>query len=654
MLYIAKESSKTQPSTIAFKERGIPLTQTRVSDITILGRARSVQLAYSGYKDNIEAFLLATASGKKVTTNGSVYTIPDDYVPTVPLEFPQTILKLAKAPSAANLKLMMDKLEAQGIARVEVGRGEPAFTLSRPTFKSLTQTFPGISHPQTAFIDHHAQLEASMMSCRLYQCVDLFLRTNTYYYKEGDYVDKVTVPARVSGIAKNMEARVDAWWNRPGVPEGTDAHKRRKGDDGKEILEDIDDEEPTDLTPDRIGHIMLQDVVFVAKPSPLPSSTNYGPPSSVPNVPGLLFPYFKGLLVPDAAGLRVLSSRFLRNFGDNKNTPKDGFVQFRKVIGTFANTPQGVMMTHILLGVQLALECQAVLFLLIDAGKYMGFVILGTEFDIFLQGRWWAPYTREQLRGLLNQMRTHEQSLGDLAEVLKKCVLVDGDIPEIPTGGLRTCNQIADILAQLDLDADGHTEDEAEIKGVLSRITFPSPPLTFKPTNIAQSIKYLTGQAVFPEDSVFFIPLQDWSGLRSKEYRILAQYGPRSFSLRNTKGDELLIRKDAKDRNIFDEKDDKDKIRYQKYIVGEKVLNQCVNDWRSLVETRSMRMDFMERAAGSRNHTFTREIFRPVWEALTSAVDEGLIGTKPIKDTNNKRDYATAFASVEFSADLFD
>lgn len=656
MLYIAKETSKTQPSTLAFKERGIPLTQARISDVVIHGKARSIQLAHSGYKDNIEAFLLATATGKKVTTEGSVYTLPDDLAPTVPLPFPQIIFKLAKTPTANQIRIMSEGLDAQGFQKVDIGKGDPSYTLKAPTFKTITKTLPGICHAQTAFIDNHAQLEAAVLSCRLYQCVDLFLATNTYYYKTEDYASTVGAPSASKGVGRLQEARCDAWYWRPGCDGDTHCHKVRKGDDGVAIRA-VDDTEEMDLTPDRVGEINIQDVVHVAKPSPHKSSINFGPPSSVPYKSGLVFPYFPGLLVPDAAGLRVLSTMFIRNFGNHKDQlPKDAYVMFRKLIGTFANTPQGVLMTHVLQGVKLALDCQAVLFLLFDKGTYLGFVIIGEHFDIFMHGKWHAPLSARDLKAELATLRTHEQSLIDLELRLKKCQLVDGDIPVIPAGGIKSCKEIADILGNLKLDwpeKSPHYHDEKDISTILSRISFRNDPLTFKPQNIAMSIKYLCGLEPFPDDAFFHIPLSDWTCLQEKEYRILAQYGPRSFSLRNAKGDELLIPKEVKEKDVFKMKDDKGKYVYPKFIVGEKVLSQCLVDWRALVKSRSMRMDFAERAAGSRNHIFLREVFSPIWDALMDGVAEGKLGVKTGESSAEKRSHAVAFGSADFDESLF-
>jgi len=46
---------------------------------------------------------------------------------------------------------------------------------------------------------------------RLYQCVDLFLATNTYYYKKSDFEgDKQNTWKR--GFGMLAEARVDNWF----------------------------------------------------------------------------------------------------------------------------------------------------------------------------------------------------------------------------------------------------------------------------------------------------------------------------------------------------------------------------------------------------------------------------------------------------------
>jgi len=651
MLYIAKETSKTQPATLAFKDRGLTLTQARISDVVITGKARQVQIAHSGYKESIEAFLFATATVKKCLTDGSVYTIPDSYVPTVPLAMPQVIFRPAKKLTEAHLKVLSEKLESQGLQRVDVGKGEPSYTLAAPLYKTIAFALPPMCAASAAFIDSHAQMEAAVLACRLYQCVDLFLATNTYYFKPSDFVGE-HAGAGQTGIAARSEGRVNAYWYREGVDEeNASPHKSRKGDDGKAIKTDVALGEPIDLTPDRVGYVCLQDIVHVAKPSPLPSSTNWGPPQAVPFVSGLLFPFFPGMLVPDAAGLRELSLQFLRNMGDSKMLPKDAFVAFRKVSGTYASTPQGIIMCHVLKGVELALQCQSVLYLLFDGGKYMGFTLLGTEFDVFLHGKWHSPLSASELRSELRGLRTHDQSLADLSKRLESCAYRNGYVPMTPIK-IVTCGDIGDLLSKLDLDAKDHDADEEELSEILSRINFSTLPMTFKPANIALSLQYLTGAVPFPEDAYFHIPLKNWDNLGTLEYRVFAQYGPRGFSLRNVKGTEMLIPKDLKDKNLFEEKDEKNAFVYPKFIVGEKVISQCMTDWEGLREKRSMKMDFVERAAGSRNHIFPRDQFKTIWDALVQGVVNGVIGTKPVA-ADKKRPHAVAFGEGSFNPDLF-
>jgi len=77
-------------------------------------------------------------------------------------------------------------------------------------------------------------------------------------------------------------------------------------------------EEEKDLTPDRQGLVQLQDVVHVAKPSPLPSSTNFGPPSEVPFVSGLLF-----LRYPTAMSTSA-RRRLMRDFKRMQTDPPAG------------------------------------------------------------------------------------------------------------------------------------------------------------------------------------------------------------------------------------------------------------------------------------------------------------------------------------------
>jgi hypothetical protein len=103
MLYLALAATASHPATRQFLSREIhDLTPGKMSDINVSARPREVQPYFSGYAKSIEAFLFATAVGKKVTLDSSSsFPIPENYIPSTPIPVAPVIFKMKGAPAPA-------------------------------------------------------------------------------------------------------------------------------------------------------------------------------------------------------------------------------------------------------------------------------------------------------------------------------------------------------------------------------------------------------------------------------------------------------------------------------------------------------------------------------------------------------------------------
>jgi hypothetical protein len=408
----------------------------------------------------------------------------------------------------------------------------------------------------------------------------------------------------------------------------------------------IDDEELQDLTPHITCSVPGQDIVAVAKPSPKPSSTSFGSPSSVPNVGGLLFPYFPGMLRGDTVALRDLCGRLMfRNFSGSD--ARSAWKEVRGILGTFANTESGVKTQHILLGASLALDTQTQLYLLFDRGEYMGFCLLGVEFDIMASGRWHPALSAEELRKELNTMVTHEGALENLCAKLKRMKMIDGEDMMFEEDETSTQAGLAMVLSRVD---DRKEDDARELSDLLAKLQFPTSFKTFSPDNIAWAVKELTTNIDTPFDTSIpiWLPLEKWRSIGSKEFLVFASFGSRSFSFRNSKGTEINVPKDS-EPDAFAVRGEDGKLKWDKLVVVEKATRECVVDWATLKSKRSIRMDYKERALGSRNHVFRDKNIETIWSSLKVAANADLLGSG--EDASNlavKRTAAVAFGEGSF------
>jgi len=623
MIYIARDVSPTAKPTAAFTSRGISNhTQCNLSSIHLFAKPDQQQLAYSGYAKSIEAFIAATRNQTKYTTSAESYPLEKGGW-AVPLPMPRLLFQLAKKSSDATVAAILTKFEKLGVTRVEVGKQFPAFLLDRYNFDIVERVLPPLCHERGPILEGITQLIAMKRMMPVYRAVDAFLATHTYEFKG---VVDTEEEAKVSKgrIGEHMEIRTNQNWFRT----GWDVKKKKLAADGKDVEDRIDDREEHDLTPKHPTQVNADQVVFVAKPSPLPSSTNFGSASDVPNKSGLLFPYFDGMITSDTAAFRTLvSDLFFRNLGEKGSDIREAYKLFREEAGSFASSSSGRVMSHVLTGVRLALEAQAILFLIFDEGEYKGFCLLGEFFTVFLNGKWYKPVSESQLRAELRTIQSRKDAREALMQAIQRCVDKDGDIVEVELAEFTSSIQVARELSRIDVTRN--KDEVKEVEQCLGRCGFPTVYRTFKPTLISEAIRLLCDSSVpLPSDLSVYIPpaSKDWNGCATREYLILATFGPRSFSFRNAKGTEFKVPQHEKDEDRL-AMDDKKEGAQKFMLVSEKKVSECVKDWSELKKIGKVRMDLEERAGGNRGQKFQGKDKKEIWDELRNWGLKGVIGT---------------------------
>lgn len=119
MIYIASAVSRAVAATKEFIAKGLEgLTVGKIGDVTVYGCANEHQLAYDGYKNNTEAFILATTTKSKVLTNQEAYSFPLGYEVKAPLVLPNVVFRVAKGVPAEVMEKMKESLASEGIEEV--------------------------------------------------------------------------------------------------------------------------------------------------------------------------------------------------------------------------------------------------------------------------------------------------------------------------------------------------------------------------------------------------------------------------------------------------------------------------------------------------------------------------------------------------------
>jgi hypothetical protein len=187
MLYTSRTPNNTTLTPSApFLARGLNLAPAKLGDLELFARPTSHQVAYSVYKDNIEAFLFATAVNKKVFLATKCYTFPDTYIPTLPLSLPKTVFLLDGtknlAPAAKSaLTAAMGKMD--GEVRDLQGKIGNVYLIGKPKFSAVRTTLPPLAPKNVPYIQGYASIHATQAVTTVYQAIEAFLSTQTYEYK---------------------------------------------------------------------------------------------------------------------------------------------------------------------------------------------------------------------------------------------------------------------------------------------------------------------------------------------------------------------------------------------------------------------------------------------------------------------------------------
>jgi hypothetical protein len=620
MIYTALTISVSGAQTVAFSQRGINgLTQGKMSDLPLIGKADERQLAFDGYKANIDAFIAATANNKKVKSNSANLSIPDSYTPQFPLARPGVMFR-TPVDSPSYLTKLKETFKAFNPLEHVAGKGPKVLSLDNPSFTLLKKTILKVSKGNSPAPYPYCNADASHHAMILYQCIDAFLATNTYPYSRGDEAMDVDAPFTQPYGYEYLDEDVEY--------EDTQEllnykMKRARFDDGT-----MDDEEKA-----QFNHNLEEEVkvprrmktfteVMSCKPSPLPSSTCWGHPGDVPYLPGLLFPYFHGLLAPDAAFIRKsASSYFFRNFGTGGTNTRDNYAKFRSCIASFGNTPEGLAMTHILKGVELALDTQTVLYLIFDEEKYLGFCLLGAKFHIKFYGDWVGPLSAAELRAEVETLESHEGTLDRFLKLFSEAPRADISEPPTKIGEIGTSLKLMRELGRLDYTKFDQAAYD-ELSAMLGKLSFPSK---FKGPGLETFVWAIEEMTVRRDEPLgdnvnVYIPSSGYSDFKNKEFQVLCAFGPRAPSWVSASGKEYQIPSPSS-RDTLSEVDNKGAMIMPSIVVSFKPPSVAYNDWCSVVRNCRIRFDLSERAANSRAAKFSKDGRDKMWLALKMGME---------------------------------
>jgi hypothetical protein len=176
----------------------------------------------------------------------------------------------------------------------------------------------------------------------------------------------------------------------------------------------------------------------------------------IPSSPGLIFPYVHTLARNDPAFIPAILNNVLNGLhGDDEKANADMLATLLKGWSGIHITPWGDELTHIYVGINLAMQTGAQLRTFTTSqNAYAGFILLGAHFTVYVDGKTYVPQTHVQLQSDFQKASPHSASLERLFEM----ITYDDDLTRV---GARTrCRSLYDV--SLALRSNGYNSNNRE------------------------------------------------------------------------------------------------------------------------------------------------------------------------------------------------
>lgn len=651
-VYIAVKTSKE--TTPYYTLQGLAsFAPVAVSAIVLYGISFLDQPAYAEYAINIGAFMAATALNMYLPTGQGKYNI-SGYKTDFSLRLPPVYFKPAKTVPVAKLEEVVGKFSEED-PEIEQSGKVNVVIINKPTVATCNK----LANSQSGDPAKQGYITPSdlIVSVFLNRLIALFLSVHTYEAKEtapakegekGKF-ERVIQQDHTASSVTTAEQSV-----RPPLPERTETAiavmenymagrgntREDKGALNSFVKFFVDAHESGILVK---SDISVPTVAPVAKPSPHPYTINCGGVRDVPQLPGLLFPYFDRMMVPDKTALPYF---FVRS-GFYKIASSDK--EFMSRLSKFGATIAGQMYLHIMIGICLSMETKTRLYVIMSGQDYLGFCLLGTKFTITIAGEEYSPVSASDLVKEVAALSSHDEALSTICSILADLKTRDGKaVAPVKESDIGGTSVLAKVLSRLERIPSGkHDEFNAAAKKLRFNESFlPMEGGVIKNALLAVASRDPTDYIKHPKHIDAKLDYLD------PVVTIFASFGPeapsplnkkgsqyRAFSLRK-KSNEVLEAEAAKrkaERAKREAKAAKEKKvigaepplsilqQYEdpavdtcpaKFLLPKKATTLAIADWKKFLAKGVVQMDEKERAAAHRCVVVVGAQVKILWKAM--------------------------------------
>jgi hypothetical protein len=603
-----KNGQKSPPSFLERSLPGLGPSSTLQSGVYAYIDPSHKQVAYTEYIANFAAFMKATATGQKIGTKEKGYPFKFDPANLIPLSLPTIAFRLSGTNAARLAKFKEDYPRSGEVTFA----GKDVLVLPSPTLEDIRTI--------SVFSDLEVYTPANTTNIRgiqSYLTVVKFITVASMVHTYPGYQQKDDMnayhpdqPQHALDLLLSVTTPCTSS-NRLETGEFEPLSGRQK--------------QPRPIYKHEYAFPSYH-AVSSAKPAPLNFQVNAGSAGSCPNMPGFAMPWFQAMLLPDTYAIsNIIHKYFHANFGEDDESSSTAFNLWRKEIGNWYRTPQGLALQHILFGLDLALTAQLRQYIVIESGVYQGFVLLGENALVVAQGRIHRPISAAALRPLIKGMSAHIMAVENMARLLSEMTLEEGGTEAVAedslTSGRRVYNEISKRVVGSDI-----TE---EIEKLIAALAFPEDYVRPSVETITQLIKAIgLEDPSWFEDKPMFLHRKKYRDT-SVEYRCLSAFGPTAPSFHNTSGS--MMRFDDASLDEVNPSTNKLNLPFIPMFMKE-ITTACV-DWRRMRKEQALHVNLLERAVNNRAIVWREKARDEMWKSLK----EYLKPKEEKKDTGKKR-----------------
>jgi hypothetical protein len=368
------------------------------------------------------------------------------------------------------------------------------------------------------------------------------------------------------------------------------------------------------------------ELIRAAKPSP--SNFPYaGPPTDVPFLPGLLFPYFPGCILPSYTVISsIIKTYFFSCLGDTEEDCAGTLRSIKRAASSWATSDAGLSLQHLAQGIQLAIESESRLFIIQEEAHYLGFCLLGYGFKVVTSSGIIPALSAESLKAEIQNMESRASLVAKLRNrIIQIAVEEDieqGEIDVVPAAEeiMKSVRSLRKWIIRND-EVIQDAENKKEIEDMFRRAYQTESYWKVNKTTICKALVLILDDHEVENDVPFFVSPQIFSDT-SKIHEVMSAFGPTGFSFDQTGGTAFPIPREG-EADVASEMVQvpagKGRFRQAKAMdsiyVALKPMRSCVFDFQQVVSQRKV-VQRKERAGAQKNVQMSGNDRDEVWDLL--------------------------------------